>query len=75
MKSLILTGPEVRAFLNTKPNTWPAEPIDPGKPWKWQHRVPVRPQPIQDDSFLGSWVIKTKKYSIALRGPPTYPRV
>jgi hypothetical protein len=39
---LILTGPQVRALLNTRPGTWPAEPIDPARPFKWQHRVPVQ---------------------------------
>jgi hypothetical protein len=31
----------VRALLNTKPNTWPAEPLDPSKPFKWMTRRPV----------------------------------
>jgi hypothetical protein len=47
MKSLIITGPEALAYLNTKPGVWPAQPIDPAKPWKCQHRVPVRPQPTR----------------------------
>lgn len=28
----------IRAVLNCKPNVWPAEPIDPSKPFKWQTR-------------------------------------
>lgn len=36
----------VRAILNTKPNVWPAEPIDGGKPFKWQTRRIMKPQPV-----------------------------
>lgn len=35
----------VRAILNTKPGVWPAEAIDPSKPWKWQTRRLMKPQP------------------------------
>lgn len=28
----------IRALLNTKPDVWPAEPIDESKPFKWQTR-------------------------------------
>jgi hypothetical protein len=35
----VLFKPEmVRALLNTKVGSWPAEPIDPSKPYKWQTR-------------------------------------
>lgn len=37
-KPILFSGPMVRANLNTKPNVWPAEPIDPSKPFKWQTR-------------------------------------
>ena len=32
------SGPMVLALLNTKPDVWPAEPLDPAKPFKWQTR-------------------------------------
>jgi hypothetical protein len=33
----------VQALLNTKPGTWPAEPVDPSKPYKWMMRRIVKP--------------------------------
>jgi hypothetical protein len=38
MKPILFSAPMVKALLNTKPNTWPPEPIDPAKPCKWQTR-------------------------------------
>jgi hypothetical protein len=35
----------VQAILNTKPGVWPAEPVDPEKPYKWQTRRVIKPQP------------------------------
>lgn len=35
----------IRAMLNTKPNTWPAEPIDASKAFKWQTRRVMKDQP------------------------------
>lgn len=35
----------VRALLNTKPDVYPAEPLDPSLPFKWQTRRVVKPQP------------------------------
>jgi hypothetical protein len=32
----------VQALLNTKPCSWPAEPIDPSKPYKWITREAVK---------------------------------
>lgn len=37
-KPIVFSTPMVAALLNTKPDAWPAEPIDPAKPWKWQTR-------------------------------------
>ena len=42
---------DVRALLNAKPDTWPAEPIDPGKPLKWQTRRIMAPQPRGDRDY------------------------
>lgn len=39
----------VRAIRNTKPDVWPAEPIDPSKPFKWQTRRVLKPQLLGDD--------------------------
>lgn len=45
----VLFKPEmVRALLNTKPGTWPAEPIDPEKPFKYQTRRIIKPAKSQD---------------------------
>lgn len=38
MKSLIFSTDMIRAILNTKPDEWPAEPIDPDKPFKCMTR-------------------------------------
>jgi hypothetical protein len=43
-KPILFSGPMVEALLNTKPNTWPPEPIDPSKPHKWQTRRVVKPR-------------------------------
>jgi hypothetical protein len=34
----------VQALLNTKPNTWPAEPIDPSESFEWQTRRVIKPR-------------------------------
>ena len=38
----------VRAVLNTRPGTWPPEPIDPSRPFKWVTRRLFRRQPQRD---------------------------
>jgi hypothetical protein len=43
-KPIIFSTPMVQALLNTKPNTWPAEPIDPSKPFKWMTRRVIKPR-------------------------------
>jgi len=37
-KPILFSTPMVQALLNTKPGAWPAEPIDPEKPFKCQTR-------------------------------------
>lgn len=41
-KPIIFSTPSIPAIQNLKPGVWPAEPIDPGKPWKWQTRRIVK---------------------------------
>ena len=51
MKPIIFSTNDVQALLNTKPGTWPAEPIDSGKPFKSQTRrilEPIEPQYKKD---------------------------
>jgi hypothetical protein len=48
----------VKAILNTKPDVWPPEPIDEGKPFKWQTRQIVYPIPVNG--------VPSPKYSISL---------
>ena len=42
---VIFSTPAVRALLNTKPDTWPAKPINPDKPFKSMTRRVMKPQP------------------------------
>jgi hypothetical protein len=44
-KLIIFNTELIPAIQNLKPGTWPPEPIDPGKPWKWQTRRIIKPQP------------------------------
>jgi hypothetical protein len=50
----------VQALLNTEPGTWPAEPIDPAKPYKYMTRRTVKPQPCTDKNgyvnIKGFWM-------------------
>jgi hypothetical protein len=45
MKPMLFSTPMVAAILNTKPDVWPAEPADRAKPFKWQTRRVIKPQP------------------------------
>jgi hypothetical protein len=61
-KPIIFSTPMVQALLNTKPNIWPEEAIDPSKPFKWMTRRVIKPQPVEVSEFL-AWQQETgKKY-------------
>lgn len=47
-KPILFSAPMIRAIQNTKPGVWPAEPIDPAKPFKSQTRRIVKPAKSQD---------------------------
>ena len=55
-KPIIFSGPSIPAIQNLKPNTWPPEPIDPGKPWKCMTRriikAPVLSKVRQPDEVI-----------------------
>ncbi|MDR1220356.1 MAG: hypothetical protein LBK73_12215 [Treponema sp.] len=55
MKPMIFSTPMVEALLNTKPGVWPAEPVDLKKPFKWQTRRVVKPQPVSLTPNDYSW--------------------
>ena len=59
MKPILFNTPMVKALLNTKPGTWPVEPIDSGKPFKSQTRRVMKPQPeynfLYDEPIDGEW--------------------
>jgi hypothetical protein len=42
-KQIIFSGPMVMALFNTKPGVWPAEPIDPERPFKSMTRRVIKP--------------------------------
>lgn len=54
-KPIIFSTGLIPAIQNLKPGTWPPEPIDPGKPWKWQTRRIIKPQPFSDDIYGPEW--------------------
>ena len=55
-KPIIFSTGLIPAIQNLKPNVWPPEPIDPGKPWKWQTRriikAPVLSEVRQPDEVI-----------------------
>lgn len=46
-KGMLFKGAMVNGLLNSKVGSWPAEPIDPSKAFKWQTRRLMRVQPIR----------------------------
>lgn len=44
---ILFKGAMVRANMNCVPGKWPAGPIDPSLPWKWQMRRVIKPQPYK----------------------------
>ena len=55
MKPILSNTPMAQALLNTKPDVWPAEPIDQSKPFKCQTRLVIKPQPILEKGELDFW--------------------
>lgn len=56
VKGIAMSAPMVLALLNTKPDLWPAEPIDASKPFKWQTRRVIKPQPyLYADATAWKW--------------------
>lgn len=47
-RGMLFSAPMVLALLNTKPGVWPAEPIDPSKPFKSQTRRIIKNVPHRD---------------------------
>jgi hypothetical protein len=58
-KPIIFSTPLIPAIQNLKPGTWPPEPIDPGKPWKWQTRRLVT-APCYKDKKSGKLLYQDK---------------
>lgn len=66
----------ILALLNTKPDVWPAEPIDPAKPFKWQTRRGINPQPEpKDGGFLYKGRYDSERLFTAMRCPHTVGQV
>jgi hypothetical protein len=66
-KPILFSTPMVKVLLNTKPNTWPPEPIDPSKPYKWMTQRVLKPQPRE----IGKGerlIIEVGKLKIVWRG-------
>ena len=58
-KPIIFSTLLIPAIQNLKPGTWPPEPIDPGKPWKWQTRRLVT-APCYKDKKSGKLLYQDK---------------
>lgn len=73
-KPIIFSTPLIPAIQNLKPGTWPPEPIDPGKPWKWQTRRIIKPQPFSDDIYGPEWYLPViiNKDGEETEGKPIY---
>jgi hypothetical protein len=52
-KPIIFNGPMVQAILNTEPGVWPAEPIEPSKPYKCMTRRVIKINFL--DGFNPTW--------------------
>lgn len=61
-RPILFSGPLIRALLNTTPDVWPAEPIDPALPCKSQTRRLIRGGEGASDIYAGEddglWVVK-----------------
>jgi hypothetical protein len=57
----------VQAILNTKPGVWPAEPVDPEKPYKWQTRRVIK-RPV-NFTPLSKLIVSDRRLKEILRGP------
>jgi len=69
MKPILFSAQDVKALLNTKPGTYPAEPIKPSRPCKSQARRVVKPQPIpvkirNDATDYLSWDSRKSRYQV-----------
>ncbi len=56
--SFLFKGEMVRGILNTRQGVWSAESIDPERPFKWQTRRIVKPQPVDGLEWNG-WLLDT----------------
>jgi hypothetical protein len=71
-KGIIFSTPIIPALLNTKPGTWPAEPIDPFKPFKWMDRRVAKIKRLpSSDSEKKIKVTTPGLWLISLNGKPT----
>jgi hypothetical protein len=75
-KPILFSTPMVQALLNTKPGVWPAEPVDPDKPYKWMTRRIIK-EPVCTDkngiiNIKGFWIIPKLDKGTALLGIAPY---
>jgi len=66
MKPILFSTPEVQALLNTKPNAWPAEPIDGEKPHKCQTRRVIKPQPhdVPEGAYINPYYHNYEHFTV-----------
>ncbi len=68
---ILFKGPMMVANMNCQPNVWPAEPIDPSKPFKWQTRRVMGEQP-PDGMIQVQWCLFEGDWSYTGRMPSPY---
>ena len=66
MKPILCSTPMVLALLNTKPDVWPAEPIDGTEPFKSQTRRVIKPQPhdVPDDTYISPYDKNYERFTV-----------
>jgi len=69
-RGILYRAQMVLAILNTLPNKWPAKPIEKAKPFKWQTRRPVKPQPKHTDTWT---TLEYFRDGFAIEHGPDYP--
>lgn len=76
-RGMLFSAPMILALLNTKPGVWPAEPIDPSKPFKSQTRRILKEQPpcglLWSEGFQYAFECKKRPDGRRIKYDPPHP--